>query len=100
MRYMMICYDIQEDKIRTRLYKYLLKIDSIPLQKSVHLMSHNYKNKEQRLNWIRTEILPKLGINDQIHIFPFTEECIKGMLAIQTTIDLSFLLEIEEIVIL
>ena len=37
MHYLILCYDISENKIRTRLYNYLLKSGSIPLQKSVHI---------------------------------------------------------------
>lgn len=100
MSYLLLCYDIKEDKTRNRLYKYLLGIDSIPLQKSVHLVPHNYKNKGQKLRWIEDEIVPKLKVNDQIHVFPFTDDCIKGLISLKTNINLSFLLKTEEIAII
>jgi len=99
MHYLILCYDISENKIRTRLYNYLLKSGSIPLQKSVHILPHNFKNKAEKIGWIQQYIVPKLKGHDQIHVIPFTQECINGMQNLKTHIDLSFLQK-EEITII
>ena len=62
MHYLILCYDISENKIRTRLYNYLLKSGSIPLQKSVHILPHNFKNKAEKIGWIQQYIVPKLKV--------------------------------------
>ncbi len=100
MKYLLLCYDISEDRLRNRLYKYLLKIGSIPIQKSVHLLPYNFYNKQVKLDWIKKEIIPLTSKRDQIHAFPFGKDNFKDMMGLKTIIDLSFLQNSEETLII
>jgi CRISPR-associated endonuclease Cas2 len=99
MNYIMLCYDIHKNNVRQKLYKYLLKIEGIPMQKSVFIIPHNRKNKKTKIQWIVDQILPKLSVQDQIHIVPLSKDKVSAIISLKTVTDLSFMTE-DEIVII
>jgi len=84
-------YDIEDDRLRTRLFKYLKGMDGLPLQKSVWIVYNQWGRGSIHDQWLSVEIMPLLGSGDQLHIWPLPKPAIKRLRALKSTVDLSFL---------
>lgn len=86
-----VLYDIQDDKTRTTIFKYLQKQGGHNIQRSVFLGSTSRQNFKEMCSTLK-EIAEIWGNEDSIIVFPLAQDILSAMLVYGQAIDLDLLL--------